>query len=707
MKITLLLYDAYRISATVRAVTRLATALAARHEVEIVSCYRTADRMPFAAGDGVRVRTLVDLRPNSRYCSVDRADLRRPGIVCPQDETHTGPTPPSRLGEARLAARLRDTDADVVIATRPYLVGFLAQYGLSDYLRIGQEHQTRDAHATALRSDLDAAIARLDAYVTLTQGDLRTYRAALPTAGTRLTSIPVCCPAPDAEPSTGDSRIVLAAGRLNPAKDHDRLLDAFAKVVALHPDWTLRIYGSGRERTRLRSRIEELGLYNHVLLMGARTPMDPEWAKAAIAVVPHGTESSGTTIVEAMGCGVPVVSTDGDHAPREIITHGEDGLLTPGHGPVADALADALCRLIENGTERRRMAAAATANAERFRPEHITAQYEALFADCRHELGGAVPRSRGRASSGGHRMRRRTRLLVERLGAGRSRSAATVNCRVLGGGSLLFSVPMERLAPGSWELMLHPRHDGSVDSVRLPLERHTHQGDGPSWALLEGRHSELADGDWDVHLARGSGGRSRRVRAGLIETAHLLDPGSLRPAQGEGQTWIPYATEEGALALRTWLRSAHAEVTSVEVGPEALRLTGSLQGRAARAHHYRFQARLQGVAVTAYNAHCHVNLRGDFDITIPFGEIAEHHPGNDATWELSLIAYGGPELRLGMVSGDLPDRREICVFPAVRYPDSCGGALSLHPQLTHDHDLVLRTKPSSSLPLRRTQESDR
>ncbi|MEV2197431.1 glycosyltransferase [Streptomyces phaeochromogenes] len=702
MKITFLLHNAYGITATVRAVTNLAGALAARHEVEIVSYYRTADRMPLAAADGVRVRTLVDLRPNSRHDATDRADLRMPGTVCPQDETYTGPTPPSRLGEARLAAHLRNTDADVVIATRPYLVCFLAEYGRSVYLRIGQEHRTRDLHTAALRSDLDAAISRLDAYVTLTQADLRAYRAALPHADspharTRLASIPVCCPASGAERSTGDSRVVVAAGRLTPMKRHDRLLDAFAEVMAKHPDWSLRIYGRGGERARLQRRIGELGLHNNVLLMGARTPMEPEWAKAAIAVVPHGAEPSGVGLVEAMACGVPVLSTDCDHAPREIIEPGVDGLLVPGDGDgegqndVAGALADAMCRLIENEPERRRMAEAALKNAERFRPERISAQYEALFADCRSGPGGGA-RSSGKAG-GGPRLWRRTRLLVQRLGVRRPGSPATVNCRVLKGGSLLFQVPGERLTPGLWELVLRPRYGGSGDVVRLPLEADEKEGDGPVRALLERRHWELAEGDWDVRLARAGGIRSRRVRAGLVETARLLDPDTgLRPERGEGRSWIPYAAQDGGLVLRAWLRPAHAEVTAVEVGDGTVRLTGSLRGRTARAHHYRFRARSAGEdRPTVLDAPCYVDPRGDFDVTVPVRELAGHHPGREALWELRLTAYGGPELRLGMVSGDLVDRRDVCVFPVGRYTGSGGSALTVCFELTRDHDLVLRT----------------
>ncbi|WP_217206029.1 glycosyltransferase [Streptomyces sp. AC550_RSS872] len=681
MKITFLLHNAYTVGGTVRATTNLAAALATRHEVEIVSCHRTADRMPLAVADGVRTRALVDLRPTSRRTAVESADLRSPGTVCPHDSLHAGWTPPSRLGETRLAAYLRSTDADVVVATRPYLVCFLAQHGRTDYLRIGQEHAGRDAHGAVLLSDLDAATARLDAYVTLSQADERAHRAALRGMRTRVTSIPVCCPAPAAEPSTGASRIVLAGGRLTPMKRYDRLVDAFAKVAAVHPDWSLRIYGRGRERLRVRRRIEELGLHNNVLLMGARTPMEPEWAKGALAVVSSSVEPSGMSVVEAMSCGLPVVSTDCDHAPREIITHGEDGLLVPDHGPVEDALADALCRLIENEAERGRMAAAARRSSERFRPEHIAARYEALFTDLRPELD----RRSWKAAVG---PRRRTRLST--LGVVRLGQPVTAGCQVTPGGSLAFEVSADQLPPTGWELVLRHRNRNIAGTPRIRLEQPDTGGDGSVRAVLDKRHWELAEGDWDVFLQRAGGSRSRPVRAGLVETARLLDPAALRPTDEGGRTWIPYATEGGGLAVRTWLRPAHAEVSAVEVDDHAIRLTGSLHGRTARAHHYRFMARLRANGGHLIDAPCPVGPYGDFHITLPVDVVAELHPGGEVLWDLRLSAYGGPEIRLAMVTGDLVDRQDVCVFPAIRCAGP-GGGLWLRPQLTRDHDLVLRT----------------
>ncbi|MFK4273884.1 glycosyltransferase, partial [Streptomyces milbemycinicus] len=117
----------------------------------------------------------------------------------------------------------------------------------------------------------------------------------------------------------------IAAGRLAPVKRYDLLIRAFEKVSAARPDWRLRIYGGGAQHAKLRALIDELGLYNHVFLMGPANPLDPEWAKGSIAAVTSSMESFGMTIVEAMRCGLPVVATDCPHGPAEIIDNGVDG----------------------------------------------------------------------------------------------------------------------------------------------------------------------------------------------------------------------------------------------------------------------------------------------------------------------------------------------------------------------------------------------
>ncbi|MET9043287.1 glycosyltransferase family 4 protein [Streptomyces sp. NPDC004362] len=373
MHISFLIHNAYGIGGTNRTTYNLATALADQHDVEIVSVFRHRDAPVFAPDPRVRLRSLVDLRADGP----DRGhgELARPARIFPRAEGRYRQY--SLLTDRRIGEHLASTEADVVVATRPGLNVHLARQIRRGPLRVGQEHLTLESHSKALRMVLRGAYPDLDAFTTTTEADAGAYRARMRLPGVRVEALPNPVPAPALAPADGSARWVVAAGRLAPVKRYDLLITAFDRVRTERPDWRLRIYGGGEQRDELRTLVDRLGLYNHVYLMGPAHPIEPEWVKGSIAAVTSRTESFGMTIVEAMRCGLPVVSTDCPHGPREIIRDGVDGrLVEPGS---ADSVARGLLELIDDGALHRRMAASALRNAARFDPSRIAERYESLF----------------------------------------------------------------------------------------------------------------------------------------------------------------------------------------------------------------------------------------------------------------------------------------------------------------------------------------
>lgn len=389
MKIAFLLDNAYGIGGTIRSTVNLSRALADRHTVEVVSLRRTVRETALTFDPRVTMTHLLELRRTERGYDGDDPRFREPSHRFTEGADHLARGVATHLGDVRVEEYLRETDADVVIATRPKINDYLAAYGSDRYLRIGQEHLTHAMHSEHVRSHQDAAIPLLDAFVTVSYADAANYRAAIAGSGTEtaegdalITCIPNAVPAVDVEPSDGESKLIVAAGRMIKVKRYDRLIKAFALVSERHPDWRLRLYGRGRQQAALRTRIDELGLYDRAFLMGAHAPIEPEWAKGAIAAVSSDAESFGMTLVEAMHCGVPVVSTDCPYGPGEIINHGQDGLLSP-LGPTEKdnvrAYAEALTQLIENPELRYRMSQSALEKAARYSPERIASEYEQLI----------------------------------------------------------------------------------------------------------------------------------------------------------------------------------------------------------------------------------------------------------------------------------------------------------------------------------------
>ncbi len=418
MHISFLTHNAYRIGGTVRTTYNLANTLAEQHDVEIVSVFRHRDDPVFTPDPRVRVRHLLDIRTKSPGYEGEDPENQRPARAFPRGEGNYGQY--SALTDRRIAEHLATVDADVVVGTRPGLNVHLARETRRGPIRVGQEHLTLDSHSSVLRKELRAVYPRLDALTTTTEADAGAYRRKMRLPGVRVEAVPNSVPAPGIAPADGSGKWVMAAGRLVPVKRYDVLIKAFDRVRAQRPDWRLRIYGGGSEKDKLRALIDDRGLYNHVYLMGPTHPIESEWAKGSIAAVTSSLESFGMTIVEAMRCGLPVVSTDCPHGPGEIIDNGVDGRLVE-VGSV-EAIADGLLELINNDTLRHQMAGAALKNSERFDPARIAGRYDSLFAalvtrggdSALGRMRGSLHRTRGALLGGAYAVRDAGRAVLKK-----------------------------------------------------------------------------------------------------------------------------------------------------------------------------------------------------------------------------------------------------------------------------------------------------
>ncbi|WP_394435221.1 glycosyltransferase family 4 protein [Streptomyces sp. SGAir0957] len=403
MQISFLIHNAYGIGGTIRTTYNLANTLAEHHDVEVVSVFRHREEPTFAPDPRVRLRHLVDLRKDSPTYEGDDPEYKKPASDFPKHEGRLAQY--SALTDRRIAAHLAGVEADVVVGTRPGLNVHLARQTRRGPLRVGQEHLTLDTHSPGLRRELRSVYPRLDALTTTTEADARAYRAGMRLPGVRIEAMPNPVPAPRVAPADGSGKWVVAAGRLAPVKRYDLLIKAFDQVRAERPDWRLRIYGHGKQKDKLRRLIDQRGLYNHVFLMGTANPIEPEWAKGSVAAVTSTFESFGMTIVEAMRCGLPVVSTDCPHGPGEIIDNGVDGRLVE-VGNV-DAIAAGLLELINDDELRKQMAARALTHSERFDPARIAERYEDLFSSLSGRNGsvGLLHRARGSLLNGAFAVR--------------------------------------------------------------------------------------------------------------------------------------------------------------------------------------------------------------------------------------------------------------------------------------------------------------
>ncbi|MFC4061214.1 glycosyltransferase family 4 protein [Planomonospora corallina] len=379
MRIHYVLLHAYGMGGTIRTVINQANAMAAAgHEVELASVVRRRDTPQFAVDPRVTIVDLVDQRDGgTRADSTARRVWRRlRGRIVPRGEFAAHYF--TERVEKSVIDYVAAVSGGVLVTTRPALNLISARRGSKNAVRIAQEHMNLATHPGAVRAEITRHYGRLDAVAVLTGTDRRDYQRLLP--GTPVVRIPNAVPdLTGRRPSTHESRIVVAAGRLTAQKGFDLLIRAFAHVAREHPDWRLRIYGSGVKKAELGALIDKLGVGEHVALMGRTDHLPDRLAEASLYVLSSRFEGLPMVMIEAMAHGLPVVAFDCPTGPAEVLTDEVDGVLVP-PGDV-DALARGIGRLIRDGDLRRRMGAAARQAVREYAPDAVMPLWEDLFAE--------------------------------------------------------------------------------------------------------------------------------------------------------------------------------------------------------------------------------------------------------------------------------------------------------------------------------------
>ena len=376
-----------------RTVINLANHLVDAFDVEIIGLLRGSTEPAFEIDQRITVRHVMDVRPfgpdgerrNLSEGGVDEHgnavtrkllfERQQPSEVAPLDPRHWASS------DQPLIETLRGVRSDVVVGTTPALNLFVGSYAPSGVAKVGQDHmnfvwRTRDQDERAM---MCRGIQGLDVFVPLTMGDQRDYQALLPDATTWITAIPNALSWPIADRAAPVvDKVVVAAGRLEEQKAFDRLITAYAPLVASRPDWRLDIYGSGSEMPKLRRLIKQLGVGRRVTLRGHSQQMPAVLRGSAIFAMSSEREGFPMVLLEAMSVGLPMVAYDCPRGPAEVLRDGVNGRLIPDGDDAA--FTAALTELMDSVELRQQMGAAALADAAAYSMPHIVTRWEAVFA---------------------------------------------------------------------------------------------------------------------------------------------------------------------------------------------------------------------------------------------------------------------------------------------------------------------------------------
>ena len=347
-----------------------------------------ADRMNALAGRGHEI-VMVEVydhgdSPDAFYISPEvrriRLGIRKRGLWMKPWQFHE---------VMRATRRIVDEEKPDAM-TAAALLGVMV-YGMSAYRTrmIYESHGAR--RFMPLKLMVRRMERRVDTVVTLTTADAMEYAIArhkvvIPnysdissvSSGTSGTSGSSGSSGASGNPGNpgASSQTIISLGRLTPEKDFAMLLRAWHIVSKAVPTANLAIYGDGPERNMLERLAVRLGISGSVSLNHSVSDVEAVYSRASLLVMSSRFEGFGMVILEAMQRGVAVVSVDAPHGPRDLLGGG-GGILTERS---AQALADAITRLLTDPDLTRRIGHDATKAAERYDKDRIISMWENVMA---------------------------------------------------------------------------------------------------------------------------------------------------------------------------------------------------------------------------------------------------------------------------------------------------------------------------------------
>lgn len=291
-----------------------------------------------------------------------------------------------RLFKKKLASELKRLKPDLTISLLRREINFITSIQ-DGSKKIGELHINR-AHyrnfegkdASFVKTqfskiwmhDLVGKLQKLDTLVVLTEKDKESW--------IELNNVQVIPDPLSFHPSSISplsNKRVIAVGRYSHEKGYDLLLSAWKMVSDTCKDWKLEIFGDG-DHSSLDVLLDQLQIDKpRCVLHGRTSDVEKEYLDSSIFVCSSRFEGFGMVILEAMACGLPVISFDCPWGPGSIISDGVDGYLV-NNGDTKN-LAEKIISLINSEEDRVRVAKNALNKSNQYSIDTIALQWKCLF----------------------------------------------------------------------------------------------------------------------------------------------------------------------------------------------------------------------------------------------------------------------------------------------------------------------------------------
>ncbi|RPK15252.1 glycosyltransferase [Priestia endophytica] len=115
-------------------------------------------------------------------------------------------------------------------------------------------------------------------------------------------------------------------GRFSPQKNHELLIDSFAKALEENPNILLKLVGDGNLKTKIEKKVQDLGIEDKIIFRGIQKDITKELNAANAFVLSSDWEGLPISVLEAMSCGLPIISTKCGGTP-DVVKHNQNGIL--------------------------------------------------------------------------------------------------------------------------------------------------------------------------------------------------------------------------------------------------------------------------------------------------------------------------------------------------------------------------------------------
>ncbi len=216
-------------------------------------------------------------------------------------------------------------------------------------------------------------IPKYDQFVVLTEEDKNDWKNKVPS----VKCISNILPFETDERGTLERKVVIAVGRLDAQKGFDRLIQLWSEVHENHPDWTLDIYGQGKDKKMLEALKTSLSLDNVVNIHPPCQNIKEKYLNSSIFVMTSRYEGLPMTLLEATGLGLPSVCYDFKCGPKDVIRDGENGFIIKEND--TSAFTEALDKLMNDKSRRMIMGDEAKSLSTRYSSDAIMKKWIELF----------------------------------------------------------------------------------------------------------------------------------------------------------------------------------------------------------------------------------------------------------------------------------------------------------------------------------------